>query len=92
MLVADMAERGGDPVQERLAADEAVIGQQIGAECEMLARAETDLQVKRAIIAEQEFRGNLALGRDGDRGVADSRPARPGPAAICARSTGRRGG
>ena len=52
-LVADMAERLGDAVEERLAADEAMIGQQVGAIGEMLAAAEADLEVKRAIVAEQ---------------------------------------
>ena len=53
MLVADMAERRGDAVEEGLGADEAVIGQQIGAESEMLAGAEADLEMERAIVAEQ---------------------------------------
>ena len=51
--VADMAERAGDAVEERLDADEAVIGQQIGAIGEMLAGAEADLEMERAIVAEQ---------------------------------------
>ena len=53
MLVADMAERGRDAVEERLGADEAVVGQHVGAVGEMLARAEADLEMKRAILAEQ---------------------------------------
>ena len=55
-LVADMAERGRDAVEERLAADEAMIGQQVGAIGEMLAAAEADLEVQRAVIAEQALR------------------------------------
>ena len=50
MLVADMAERRRDAVEERLGADEAVIGQQIGAEGEMLAGAEADLEMQRPVI------------------------------------------
>ena len=53
MLVADVAERRGDAVEERLAADEAMIGQQVGAIGEMLARAEADLEMERPVLAEQ---------------------------------------
>ena len=53
MLVADVAERGGDAVEERLGADEAVVGQHVGAVGEMLARAEADLEMERAVLAEQ---------------------------------------
>ena len=56
----------GDAVEERLAADEAVVGQQIGAVGQMLARAEADLEVERAVVAEQPLRGDLALRRHGD--------------------------
>ena len=56
MLVADVAERGGDAVEERLGADEAVVGQHVGAVGEMLARAEADLEMQRAVIAEQAAR------------------------------------
>ena len=56
MLVADMAERRGDAVEERLAADEAVVGQQVGAIGEMLARAEADLEMERPVVAEQALR------------------------------------
>ena len=68
MLVANAAERGGDAVEERLAADEAMIGQQVGAVGEMLARAEADFQVERAVVAEQAPRGQLAIVGDRDRG------------------------
>ena len=40
--------------EERLAADKAVIGQQVGAVGEVLAGAETDLQVQRTVVAEQQ--------------------------------------
>ena len=53
--VADMLERSDDPVQERLGADEAVVGQQVGAIGEMLARAEADLEMQRARVAEQRL-------------------------------------
>ena len=68
VLVADMAERGGDAVEERLAADEAVVGQQVGAVGEMLAAAEADLEMQRAVVAEQALGGDLALCRHRDRG------------------------
>ena len=45
--------RAGDAVEERLGADEAVIGQQVGAVGEMLARAEADLEMERPPVAEQ---------------------------------------
>ena len=51
--VADVHQRAGDAVQERLGADEAVIGQQVGAIGEMLARAEADLEMQRPVVAEQ---------------------------------------
>ena len=44
-----------DAVEERLAADEAMIGQQVGAIGEMLAAAEADLEVQRAVVAEQSL-------------------------------------
>lgn len=44
---------GRDAVDERFAADEAVIGQQIGAVGKMLARAEADLEMERPVVAEQ---------------------------------------
>ena len=53
MLVADMAERGGDAVQEGFAADEPMIGEHVGAIGEMLARAEADLEMQRPVLAEQ---------------------------------------
>ena len=52
-LVADMLERSDDSVEEGLGADEAVVGKQVGAEGEMLARAEADLEMERPRVAEQ---------------------------------------
>ncbi len=46
--VADVAERADDSVDEGLGADEAVIGEEIGAVGEMLAGAEADLEMERA--------------------------------------------
>src|SRR3546814_12363572 len=63
-----MAERADDAVQERFAADEAVIGQQIGAIGEMFARAEADLEMERAIIPEQQSRRDRAIFGHTDRG------------------------
>ena len=51
MAVADMRERPDHPVKEGLGADEAVIGQQVGAIGKMLSGAEADLEMERAIIA-----------------------------------------
>ena len=79
MLVADMAERGGDAVEERLAADEAVVGQQVGAVGEMLAGAEADLEVQRAVVAEQALRRDLAVVGHRDLRAAASRPAAAWP-------------
>ena len=92
MLVADVAERGGDAVEERLGADEAVIGEHVGAVGQMLARAEADLEMQRAILAEQRCSGHLAIGRHFDLRAASVRPAPAGPCVACGRSTGRRGG
>ena len=61
MLVADMAERGRDAVDEGLAADEGMVGQHVGAISEMLARAEADLEMERTILAEQAGGRDLAL-------------------------------
>jgi hypothetical protein len=82
-----MAERLGNAVEEGLAADEAVIGQQVGAIGEMLAAAEADLQMERAIVTEQPLA--VISPSSGTRcGQAAFRPARPGSCAACARSTG----
>ena len=66
MLVADVAERGGDAVEERFGADEAVVGQHVGAVGEMLAGAEADFEMERAVVAEQPLRGDLAVRRHCD--------------------------
>jgi hypothetical protein len=68
MLIAYMAKRCRNSVEERLRADKAMVGQHIRAIGEMLARTETDLEMKRAILAEQPFSANLALWRDLDLG------------------------
>ena len=80
MLVADMAERGCDAVEERLGADEAVVGQHVGAVGEMLARAEANLEMQRTVVAEQGRRGDLALGRH----FMPAAASRPAPAGSCA--------
>ena len=46
-------QRADDAVEERLAADEAMVGEQVGAIGEMLAAAEADFEMKRPLIAEQ---------------------------------------
>src|SRR3546814_18805616 len=51
--IADMLQRADYSVQERLAADKAMIRQQVGTISEMLAGPEADFEVKGAIIAEQ---------------------------------------
>src|SRR5439155_24749911 len=63
MPVPDMRERGGDAVQERLGANEAVIGEHVGALGEVLARAEANLEVQWTVVAEQAPRRNLAFRR-----------------------------
>ena len=66
MLVADVAERGRDPIEEWLGADEDVIGEHVGAVREMLTRTESDLEMERAILSEQSSGRDLALGRNRD--------------------------
>ena len=63
MLVAEVAESGGNAVEERLRADEAMVGKHVGAVGEMLARAEADLEMQRPVVAEEAPRGDLALTR-----------------------------
>jgi hypothetical protein len=91
VLVADVAERDRDAVDERFAADEAMVRQHVGAIRKMLARTEADLEVQGALmpfgIAEQAARGHVALGRHFDLGqervdkvllpLAQFVPARP---------------
>jgi hypothetical protein len=62
-----MAEGADDTVQERLGADEAVVGEQVSAIGEMLARSEADLEMQRPVVAEQELGGDRPLLGDGDR-------------------------
>ena len=61
-LVADVAERGGDAVEERLGADEAVVREHVGAVRKMLARAEANFEMERATVAEQSRRTDLPIG------------------------------
>ena len=83
MPVADMAERADHAVEERLGADEAVIGQQIGAVGEMLAGAEADLEMKRAVVAEQGARIDRPLVGHAQRRQQSLDQARPGRRATC---------
>ncbi len=63
LLVLDVAERRRHPIEERLGADEPMIGQHVGAVGEMLARAEPDLEMERPLLAEQALGGDFALRR-----------------------------
>ncbi len=87
-----MDQRLGDAVHERLAADEAVLGQHVGARGHVLAAAEADLEMQRALIVEQALGGDRPLGRHRDlrQQRVDQRllPARAGPCS----SSGRRAG
>ena len=56
------------PVDERFGSDETVIGKQVGPIGQMLAAAKTDLEMQRAIIAEQALSRDRAIGRDRDLG------------------------
>jgi hypothetical protein len=53
MLLTDVGERRCDAVEERLRADEAVVGEHVRAVREVFAGAEADFKVKRTILAEQ---------------------------------------
>jgi len=66
MLLAHMLQRADHAVEKRFRADETVIGQHVGAIGHMLARAEADLEMQRAIVAEQPARGDLAVFRHAD--------------------------
>src|SRR4051794_10620108 len=68
MLVANMSEPCGDSVEEWLGPDEAMIRKHVRAVSEMLARTEANLQMQRAVIAEEPARGDVALGRNFDLG------------------------
>jgi hypothetical protein len=43
-----------------------VVGEQVGAKGEMLARAEADFEMERAAVAEQALRGDVAILGDRD--------------------------
>ena len=62
LLLTDVRERRGDSVEERLGADEAVVGKHVGAVGEMLARTKADLEVEGPFVPEQPPRGDLAVG------------------------------
>src|SRR3546814_8370607 len=53
MIPRDMDEGLRDAIHKGFGADEAVIGQHVGAHRHMLAAAETDLEMQRTIVAEQ---------------------------------------
>ena len=61
-LFVQVRQGGGHTVQIGLGPDQAVVGQQVGAIEQMLARAHADLQVERAVLAEQPFGSDRALG------------------------------
>ena len=61
LAIADVDQRLRNAIDEGFCPDEAVIGQQVGAEGEMLAATKADLEMQRAVIAEQDRRRNLAL-------------------------------
>ena len=92
MPVADMAERADHAVEERLGADEAVIGQQIGAIGEMLAGAEADLEMERAVVAEQGARIDRPFVRHAQRRQQSLDQSRLARRAACGPWSGRRGG
>ena len=58
IIARDVNERLGDAVEERLGADEAVVGQHVGPLGEMLAAAEADLEMQRRRVAEQPLGGD----------------------------------
>src|SRR3546814_21060533 len=65
-IARDMDERLRHAVDEGLGADEAMIGQHVGAPRHMLAAAEADLEMERTVAAEKPCGGHLALGRNRD--------------------------
>jgi hypothetical protein len=64
----NMDQRLGNTIEEGLSPDKSVIGEQIGPEGQMLAAAKADLEMERAIIAEQSHGGNRSFRRHGDPG------------------------
>jgi hypothetical protein len=63
-----MRQRGSDAVKERLAADEAMIGQHVGTLRHMLAAAEADFEMQRARLAEEALGGDRPFRRHSDLG------------------------
>ena len=61
MPFADVRKRGGDTVEKRLGADQSVVGRQIGAVGEVLARSEADFQVQRPVVAKQAAGGDFVV-------------------------------
>jgi hypothetical protein len=66
MLVAHVRKRRGYAIDERLGADEAVIGKHVSTVREMLARAKPNLEMEGAIVTEQAAGTDLAVGGDFD--------------------------
>ena len=56
-----MDQRLGDAVDEGFCPDEAMVGQQVGPEGEMLAATKADLEMQRAVIAEQAGRRDVPI-------------------------------
>ena len=61
-VAADVDERLGDAVDERLGADEPVVGQHRGSLRKMFAAAEADLEMQWAIVPEQALGGHRTFG------------------------------
>jgi hypothetical protein len=59
--IAHMGERLRHAIDEGFGADEAVIGQQVGPIRHMLAAAEPDFEMQRAIVTEQDLAGDRAF-------------------------------
>jgi erythromycin esterase-like protein len=66
IVAVHMGQRLGHAIEERLGADEAMVGQQIGAIGHVLAAAKADLEMQRAIVAEQRLRRHRAFRRHRD--------------------------
>ena len=60
MIAGDMNQRLRDPIDKGLGANEAMIGQHVGAARHMLAAAETNFEMQRTWLSEQTLRGNFA--------------------------------
>src|SRR3546814_19290548 len=57
MIAGDMDERLCDAVDEGFGADEAMVGQHVGARRPMLAAAEADFEMQRAVVTAQLLAG-----------------------------------